>query len=166
MTHGRSPRVGVVHWGTTAPGELVLPLTDVRRRRTIEAALEIPPTLGGNNFPGALSRAREVAQDSDEARIPLVVTITDGIETVGADALDQMSHLPPRCVHVLLVDHSHGCGPELEAGWSSLPLGSFNRLDVFDTAQLAWQAAEVIARAAGLEMPPLKPLTSKPNRRR
>ena len=28
MAHGPNPRVGVVHWGTTAPSELVLPLTD------------------------------------------------------------------------------------------------------------------------------------------
>ena len=156
MTHGSNPRVGVVHWGTTAPSELVLPLTDVRRRRTIETALEIPSTLGGNNFPGALSRARQVVEDQGDDRVALVVTITDGIETVGADASDQISQLPAGCVHVLLVDNSHGCGPELEIGWSSLALGSFTRLDVLDTARLAWEAAEVVARAAGLEMSPLK----------
>jgi hypothetical protein len=167
MTHAPNPRVGVVHWGTTAPSELVVPLTDVHRRRAIERGLEIPPTLGGNNFPGALSRCREVVEDqNDDDRVALVVTITDGIETVGADASAQISQLPAGCVHVLLVDHSHGCGPELEAGWSSLPLGSFTRLDVLDTTRLAWEAAEVVARAAGLEMPPLKSATSKPVRRR
>jgi hypothetical protein len=37
---------------------------------------------------------------------------------------------------------------------------------VLDTTRLAWEAAEVVARAAGLEMPPLKSATSKPVRRR
>ena len=165
MAPKRLARVGVVHWGTAAPPELVLPLTDVRRKRTIEKALAIPPTLGGNNFPGALSRGREVLGDA-EGRIPLLVTITDGIETVGADAAAELVLLPSRCVHVLLVDHSHGCGSDLEAGWSSLDLGSFTRLEVVDSARLAQQAAQIVARAADLEMPPSASPASTSTQRR
>ena len=96
----------------------------------------------------------------------MLLTITDGIEAVGAEASSHISLLPAECVHVLLVDHSHGCGPDLEAGWLSLALGSFTRLDMFDATRLAWEAAAVVARAAGLKMPPLKSDQSKSIRRR
>ena len=165
MASGSGGRVGVVHWGSSAPPELVLPLTAVRRTKSVNAGLEIPPTLGGNNFPAALARAREVleAGGGGADRIPLVLAITDGIEEVGVAAEAQLRLLPPSCVHVLLVDHSHGCSSDLEAGWSALPLGSFTRLDVLDTRRMAWQAAEIVAQAVGVHMPPLLPVRKRPS---
>ena len=141
---GSGSRVGVVHWGSNAPRELALPLTDVRHSKWIKAALAIPPSLGGNNFPAALARTREVLERSGPGRVPLVVAITDGIEEVGASTEAELALLPPGCVHVLLVDHSHGCGPDL---------------DVLDTHRMAWQAAEAVAQAVGLHMSPIAPST-------
>lgn len=158
MKAGGGGRVGVVHWGSFAPQELVLPLTDVRRSNVIKNGLRIPPTLGGNNLPAALMRTREVLNaGSAPDRVPLVLVITDGIEDVDDQAETEIKALPAGCVHVLLVDHSHGCGPDLEACWSKLSLGSFTRLDVIDTRQVAWQCAEVLATALGTHMPPLTP---------
>lgn len=165
VARARGARVGVVHWGSFPPAELTLPLTDVRDRRRIDAALAIPPSLGGNNFPAALARSREVLAESDNSRIRLVVCITDGIEIVGHDAFAELKVLPAGCVHVLLVDHSKGCTPALETAWAALPLGSFTRLELLDTTHTARQAAAVIARAVGLEMLP-PPATTRTTSRR
>jgi hypothetical protein len=166
MARARGARVGVVHWGSVAPEELTLPLTDTRRRRRIESALAIPPSLGANNFPAALARSREVLEASDPTRIRLVLVITDGIEAVGPDAAAQLKRLEPGSVHVLLVDHSHGCVPAIEAAWAALPLGSFTRLELLDTTVMAGQAADIVARAAGIEMPHAPTSMSPTSRRR
>jgi von Willebrand factor type A domain len=158
-------RVGVVHWGSEAPTHLVLPLTDVRRgKRQLRNALQIPPTLGGNNFPAALERAADVLGARAPGRIPLVIALTDGIEILPPKVHACLAALPSKSVHVLLIDHSHGCTPELEAQWQALPLGSFRRLDVLNTRHMAWQIADVITTAIGLRMPPLA--TSTPSQRR
>lgn len=153
LARSKGARVGVVHWGTNAPEQLAVPLTDARQRKAIEAAFAIPPTLGGNNFPAALARSREVLQASDPSRTQIVYVITDGIEVVGSAAVDEVKLLSPGSVHVLLVDHSRGCTPELEAGWAALPLGSFTRLEVFDTKAMANQIAEIVARATAVTTP-------------
>lgn len=147
IARSRRARVGVVHWGSEAPAHLVLPLTPVRHRRQIEAGLALPPSLGGNNFPAALARSREVLQASGPTRIKVIIAITDGIEELDAAAAHQLALLPSRSVHVVLVDHSHGCTPDLEAGWLALPLGSFTRLDLLDTRQMANQIAQIVATA-------------------
>lgn len=159
-------RVGVVHWGSHAPASLALALTDSRRRHIIGPALAIPPSLGGNNLPAALARAREVLGCPDLSRNPLVVVITDGIEDVGAGAANEIALLAPASVHVLLVDHSHGCDAELEAKWRLLALGSFNRLNIstVDTASL--QAARVISAAAHTSSPTIATTRTTTNFRR
>lgn len=151
----KGSRVGVVHWGSWAPEHLALRLTDVRNKQVIKQGLAIPPTLGGNNLPLSLARCRELLRASTSNRLPLIFVITDGIEEVGASAETELLQLPEGCVHVLLVDHSHGCDQVLEAGWQKLPLGSFTRLDLLDTEHMAWQIAEVLAQAVGTHMPPL-----------
>lgn len=156
----KGSRVSVVHWGSWAPEHLALPLTDARQGPIVKRALEIPPTLGGNNFPASLARCRELLQASSPKRIPLIFVITDGIEEVGPAAATELSQLPEGCVHVLLVDHSHGCDPALEAGWNCLPLGSFTRLELLDTELMSWQIAEVLAQAVGTHMPPLQSKSS------
>lgn len=149
-------RAAVVHWGTEAPADQVLPLTDVRSgMRRLRQALQIPPTLGGNNFPAALRRAAEVLEGSDRQRLQLVFGVTDGIEYLSPEIHTALAQLPPESVHVLLVDRSGGCNEELEQQWRSLPLGSFTRLDVLDTTRMAWQIADVTAAAVGLSMPAL-----------
>jgi len=157
-------RIGVVHFGSTAPDELILPLTDVRRRLVLERALALPLSLGATNVAAALTRGREILVESAD-RLPLVVVVTDGIEFVGDEVATEVNALPSGVVHVVLVDHGHGCDSELEECWSRLALGSFVRLDVLDTARMAWQAAEVVARAVGLAMPQPLTLQQQPTRR-
>jgi hypothetical protein len=160
-----SPRVGVVHFGSDAPQELVLPLTVTRDRRSIENALRLPPSLGGTNVAAALTRSREVLSN-DSSRLPLVVVITDGIEAVGAEVERELALLPRGAVHVVLVDHGHGCNADLEALWRLLPFGSFERLNVLDTTKLSWQVANIVARAVGLSLPTLNSRQNNPPIRR
>ncbi len=156
MRRGGGGRVGVVHWGSIAPAELSFALTPVRNRRVIDRALQIPSvSLGGNNFPAALARSHELLTAAPHSSIQLVVAITDGVEDVGTDTAAQIALLPAGCVHVVLVDHSGGCGPDLESAWRALDLGSFTRLDVLHTQRMAWQIADIVAHAAGTAMPPL-----------
>jgi hypothetical protein len=150
-------RAGVVHWGSDAPAELMLALTDLRRgRRSLRKALRAPVvTLGGNNFPAALDRAAEVLDRggaSPEDRIQLVIALTDGIEYLGPEMHTSLARLPAGSVHVLLIDRSGGCNAELEKQWRALPLG-FTRLDVLDTEAMAMQIAHALGRAVGFRMP-------------
>lgn len=154
MRRGGGGRAAVVHWGTDAPANRVLGLTDIRRSaRKVEKALQIPPTLGGNNLPRALDRAHEVLSTSKAQEIPVVYVLTDGCEDLSADLATPLRRLPTAAVHVLLVDRSNGCSPALEAEWRRLPLGSFRRLDHLDTPHLAWQLGDVLAETLGLELP-------------
>lgn len=158
-------RVGVVHFGSSAPLELALPLTDVRERRIVERAMHLPPPLGGTNVGAALARVHDLLS-AEVRRLPIVVVVTDGIEAVGAEVARELSRLPMGAVHVVLVDHSGGCDAVLEACWRSLSLGSFERLNVLDVAQMAWQIANVVTRAVGLSLPPLNFRQSNPPPRR
>lgn len=152
----RDARVGVVHWGSTAPEELMLPLTSIDQRRRITESLAIPSDcLGGTNVAAALSSAGVLLRHRRRSATPIVVVLTDGIEEVGRDAAQQIGRIPAGCVHVILVDPANACSTDLEAGWRSLGLGSFTRLDHVRTQSMAWQIAEVIACAAGTSMPPL-----------
>jgi Mg-chelatase subunit ChlD len=148
--------VGVVHWGSTAPSELMLPLTPVTEHRSIEKALTIPEHgLGGTNVAAGLAAASNLLANRRRDARTVVVILTDGLEAVGPAAAQQISQLPLRCVHVVLVDPANTCSPDLEGGWRALGLGSFTRLEQIRTELMAWQIAEVVARAAGTAMPPL-----------
>lgn len=146
--------VGVIHWGTSAPASLALPPVDVRRaRRQVRDALTIPsPTLGGNNLGEALRLAAgQPPADPDGA--DLTVVITDGMEDFTLDLTTPLTLLPAGSVHILLVDRSRGCTPDLEATWRSLPIASFTRLDDNDVAHMAHQIADLICRKIGARMP-------------
>jgi len=165
MRRAGGGRAAVVHWGTDAPAQQVHGLTDIRRGgRKIEKALQIPPTLGGNNLPLALTRAHEVLAGAAAKETPVIYVLTDGCEDLGADLTTPLRHLPASSVHVLLVDRGNGCSPALEAEWNRLPLGSFRRLDHLDTAHLAWQLGDVLADTLGLQMPEYPTKTTKEHR--
>lgn len=153
MRRSGGGRVGVVHWGSDAPEAQLLPLTDIRRHsKAISRALQVPPTLGGNNLPRALDRAHQLLAIERPSAVPVVFVLTDGCEDLSADLTTPLQRLPESCVHVLLVDRSNGCGPALEDEWNRLPLGSFRRLDHLRTDHLAFQLARVLADAIGLEI--------------
>lgn len=144
---------GVVHWGTAAPEELVIPLVDVRRKpRLLDRGLTIPESLGGNDMPAALRRAAEMLLPAGRNDVPLVFVITDGIESVTAEIHAAVAALPRRSVHMLLVDCSNGCSEEMEKAWRAVAFGSFTRLPHFDTKAMAMALATVYAESLGLSL--------------
>ena len=144
--------VGVVHWGTSAPEELVTPLADVRRnRRRLTQGLRIPETLGGNDMPAALRRVADLSPVR-QRDIPLTFVITDGIEDVSPDTHAAVAALPRASVHLLLVDCSNGCSEEMEQAWRTVAFGSFTRLSHFDTASMAMTLATVYSESLGLSL--------------
>ena len=155
---------GVVHWGTSAPEEMVTPLVDVRRkRRLLDRGLQIPKTLGGNDLPAALRRVAEMLPPLDRNDIPLVFVITDGIEDVTAETHAAVAALPKGSVHMLLVDCSNGCSEEMEQAWRTVAFGSFTRLPHFDTKAMAMALATAYAQSLGLS---LASTVTTPRRRR
>jgi hypothetical protein len=144
---------GCVHWGSDAPLHLVTRPVDVRKeRRTLDRALHIPPTLGGNDMPGALRRAAEILPPLHANEIPLIFVISDGIEYVTSATHDAVAALPPGSVHVLLVDRSNGCTPDMELAWATVAFGSFTRLTTLDTKAAASELGQVYANALGLTL--------------
>jgi hypothetical protein len=144
---------GVVHWGTSAPDDMVTPLIDVRRkRRLLDRGLTIPETLGGNNMPKALRRAAEMLRPVSSTDVPLVFVITDGMERVTAETHAAIAALPKGCVHLLLVDCSTGCSGEMEQAWRTVAFGSLTRLPHFDTEAMAMALATVYAQSLGLSI--------------
>ncbi len=155
-------QAAVVHWGTEAPEEMVMPLTDVRRgRRALQAGLRIPPWLGGNDLPAALRRTAEVLASGPRGGIPLVFPITDGIEAVTPETHAAVAALPAGCVHMLLIDRSGGCSPDLENAWRTVAFGSFTRLPHLDTNDMALTLARIYADALGLSLSKTSPTTSR-----
>lgn len=153
MRRGGGGRAAVVHFGSLAPPQLALAATDVRReRRALRRALSIPlPTLGGTNLAAGLDRAAELAQSAEPGRT-LAFVIGDGIEPVTPAIHDAIAALGPAATHMLLVDTAGGCSPSLEAEWRDCPLGSFHRMELFDTAALADQIARIVATTLGLRL--------------
>ncbi|WP_325329978.1 VWA domain-containing protein, partial [Mycobacterium sp.] len=118
-------QASVVHWGSDAPEEMATPLVDVRRgRRQLDDALQIPPTLGGNDLPAALRRAMEVLSILGRSDIPLVFVLSDGIEFVTSEVHAAVAALPKNAVHMVLVDRSNGCSPDMEKDWAKVAFGS------------------------------------------
>jgi hypothetical protein len=143
----------VVHWGTSAPEDMVTPLVDVRRkRRLLDQGLTIPETLGDNDFPAGLKRAAELLPRLGRNDVPLVFVISDGIESVTAETHAAVTALPKRSVHMLLIDCSNGCSEEMEEAWRTVPFGSFTRLPHFDTTAMAMALAAVYAQSLGLSL--------------
>jgi hypothetical protein len=149
----RGSRVGVAHWGSEAPAERALGLTDPRRHPLrVRRKLAIGPSLGGTNLAAGLARSRELLGGSGPGRLPVVLVLTDGLQDPDASVEQELAELPERSVHILLIDPQNYCTAELEQAWQALPFGSFTRLDLDNTA-LSWQAAEILANTVGLHMP-------------
>lgn len=156
MVRAGGGRAGVVHFGSTAPAELALAPVDVRRRRrALDAALRIPPSLGGTDLASGLDRSRLLLEAPRTDEQQAVLVLTDGLQDTGLALRAAVERLPASSVHVLLIDHLHTCGAGLEASWRALPLGSFTRLPLDDPAQLSWLVADVLVRSRGLTLPPL-----------
>lgn len=144
---------GVVHWGTSAPEELVTPLVDVRRkRRLLDQGLTIPETLGGNDMLAALQRVAEMLPPLSKSDVPLVFVITDGIESVTAETHAAVAALPKGSVHLLVIDCSSGCSEDMEQAWRTVAFGSVTRLPHFDTQAMAMALATVYAQSLGLSL--------------
>lgn len=150
-------RAGVLHWGTAPGGELTC--LDVRKHpRALTQALQIPPTLGGNDLPAALQRGRELLGASTPEQHPLVFVLTDGIEDVTPATVAAVAALPARSVHMVLIDRSNGCTSDMEAAWRSVAFGSFTRLTRLNVQDMASEMGDVFANALGLTVTPtLKP---------
>lgn len=139
-------RAVIVPWGSTAPAEMVTGPIEVKRGlKTLKHALVIPPTLGGNDLPAALRRAREILAQPTPDQAYLIYVITDGIEPVTTDMHDAVAALPPRSVHLCLVDRSNGCTPDMEADWATVAFGSFTRLNHLDVRTMAVELAHIYA---------------------
>lgn len=137
---GNAPRATVIHWGTDAPHALAagpLNLSDKKTKKQLDTALTIPPTLGGNDMARAFRAAKDRQRGDSGDTISLTFVLTDGIESVTQSTRDTLAALPAQSVHMLLIDRSHGCNEQMEADWRALPLGSFSRLNTWDTRSLA-----------------------------
>lgn len=153
-------KAGVIHWGSGAPASLATAPVDVTKgKHTLDKALTIPPTLGGNDLPAALRRTAEILLPLEPDEIPLVFVITDGIEAVTTATHDAVAALPAGCVHLLLVDRSNGCTPGMELDWATVAFGSFTRLTHLDTRAMATEIAQIYATALGFTLSTTKEST-------
>lgn len=154
MDRAGGGRAGVVHWGTDAPTSLALAPVNIKRgRKALKQVLTVPPSLGGNNLPLALARAKQLMPRLAEDERSLTLVLSDGIEPVTPAMHAAVAALPPKSVHMLLVDRSGGCNEAMEQAWSTVAFGSFHRLNLFDTKVMAFQLADILATSIGLQMP-------------
>ena len=146
-------KLWVIHWGHTVPDSLVAgPLEVKRDRKAIKAALAAPPTLGGNDLPLALRKARAVTKPEPEDDSFIYIVLSDGVEAVTDETRAAISALPADSVHLVLVDVAGWCAPAMEAAWRTAGFASVNRLKTFDTRVMGTQVAQIYAEALGLEL--------------
>lgn len=151
----------VVPWGSTAPAELVVGPTDVKRHfKTLKQALRNRGSLGGNDLPAALRRTAEHLGSLAADEMPVIFVPTDGIEDVTAETHSAVAALPEGSVHLILIDPRGGCGPEMEANWRSVAFGSLTRVQDLSVRNLATTIAELYADALGLELGTATPTAS------
>jgi hypothetical protein len=149
-------RAGAVHWGQMAPADLALAPMPVRRER-LRRALSLQPMLGGTEPAAGLARVRELVPALSPGQTLAVLILTDG-QDLGAGLEHELAQLPPRSVHLLLVDPSGDCYGQ-EAAWRALPWGSFTRLEnLRDHTRVAWESGAIVARSIGLRLPDLTPV--------
>lgn len=134
--------MGILHWGSYCPADLLLRPTTPMNVRSVDMALRMPASpLGGTDLAAALRHAHSVAQQDVPHLLPSYLVITDGLESLGRSLEKTLAVLPPRSVRVLLVDRAGRCDRYMEQRWRELPLSSFIRLDANDPDEWAWASA-------------------------
>jgi hypothetical protein len=148
--------VGVVHWGSYCPADLLLRPTTPRDVRRVDMALRMPASsLGGTDLSMALRFAHFVAQEDTPELTPNYLVITDGLESLGRSLENTLAKLPPRSVRVILVDRAGKCDDRMEQRWRNLPLSAFLRLDASDPDDWAWATAVALFSDIGITYPEL-----------
>lgn len=139
--------LAIVNWGSRPT--LRLDLTEVRTGYAVidHALSEDPGSMGGNDFPAALTMARAILAPVPANAIPLVIGITDGLEDITPAMHNEITALPTGSVHMLMVP-GHSCNDALAAQWQSLPIASFTRLPL-DNNRLAVTIGSIYAGAIG-----------------
>src|SRR5205807_2223690 len=118
--------LGIVHWGSFCPADLLLRPTTPGDIRRVDIALRMPESsLGGTYLSAALRFAHSVAQEDVPNLSPNYLVITDGLESLGRPLEDALAELPPLSVRLLLVDRAGQCDPYTEQAWRDLPLSAF-----------------------------------------
>ena len=154
--------LGIVHWGSSCPEDLLLRPTTPNDVRRVDKALRMPESsLGGTNLAAALQFAQSVVQEDTPNLAPDYLVITDGLESLGKRLEDALADLPPRCVRLLLVDRAGRCDIAAERAWRNLPLGAFIRLDADDSDDWAWAAAVALFSEIETPYPELPHLTAR-----
>lgn len=136
----------VVHWGTYPHHAGTFDVD--REHRALDRLLATTPApMGGNDFPAALRTARKLFGSKSDDHIDLVFGVTDGLEPITSAMTDAISALSDARVHVLLVP-GEACPADLASQWQALPLASFDRLPMDNTA-MAYRVGEIYAEAVG-----------------
>ena len=148
--------LGVIHWGSSCPQDLLLRPTPPNDVRQIDKALRMPESsLGGTNLAVALQFAQSVVQNDVPDLKPNYLVITDGLESLGQSLKEALAELPSRSVRVLLIDRAVQCDAATERAWRSLPLGAFFRLATSDPDDWSWSAAVALFSGVSASYPEL-----------
>lgn len=144
---------GVVPWGTTPARHLAVgPLSVKKNLKPLKSAIRDRVNLGGNDLPAALRLSAERTSSLPAGTIPFFWVPTDGIESVTSSTHDSVNALPPGSVHLVLIDPLHGCTPQMEEDWRSVPFGSVTRINDLSVKNVANTVAELCAAAMGLQL--------------
>jgi hypothetical protein len=151
-------RIGVVHFGSTAPTEMSLGLTPVGDP-AIDTALTAPAALlGDTNFAAALDRARTILGPPTAGRTQAVLVYTDGQADLGdgrsqdtlfSDISTVLQGLPRSHVHILGLDADGSFGRDLPR-WQQLGLGSVEKVSGLTEAALERRYGAILANEIGL----------------
>jgi hypothetical protein len=148
--------LGIAHWGSYCPADLLLRPTAPQDVRRIDLALRMPESsLGGTELSATLRFVHSIVHEDVPDLAPNYLVITDGLESVGRSLENTLAELPPRSVRLLLVDRAGRCDAQLEQRWRNLSLGAFIRLDADDPDDWAWAAAVALFSDLGIKYPVL-----------
>jgi von Willebrand factor type A domain len=154
--------LGVLHWGSYCPADLLLRPTTPQNVRGTDMALRMPSSpLGGTDLSGALRMAHSVTQEDVPHLQPNYLVITDGLESLGRSLQNAVTQLPDRSVRVLLVDRAGKCDSYSEQRWRQLSLGAFLRLVASDPDDWAWAAAVALFAGIGTAYPAIPDLSDR-----
>ncbi|GAB2746955.1 hypothetical protein [Sinomonas soli] len=152
---------GVLPWGTAPAGHLAVgPLPVKKDFKRLKEAIRNRVNLGGNDLPAALRLAAERTSGLPADTVPFYWVPTDGIETVTSSTHEAVNALQPGSVHLVLIDPLHGCSPEMEADWRTVPFGSVTRIDDLSVRTVATTIAQLCAAAIGLHLTATTPTTA------